>query len=311
VIGTWMTNRMAYNAAGVKATYIPGKSITITTTSAAVVPVTGLVASGGTVYGGQPIASVKLAAGASTTLALTGKLGAEPTITAVTPKSGVAATKVAISGTGFVAGATTVRFGPSPATVLSCTATACSVTAPTGTGTVDVTVTSGGLTSATTAADRFTYTAGTIFVLYGDALASGWQDWSDGVTVNWANTSPVYLGTDSIALTVTTPDGDLEMHSDTGVSSTPYAALTLAVQATQPGANFQVQLFDQNDNQLGNAVPLGAYGPAPVAGFWTLYSIPLADLGAVGKTVGGVMIADNLNAVLPTIYVDQVRPAGK
>ncbi|HTD64816.1 MAG TPA: IPT/TIG domain-containing protein, partial [Verrucomicrobiae bacterium] len=85
-----------------------------------------------------------------------------PTITSISPTNGPSAggTVVTITGTGFstTAGATTARFGSTAATGVSCSSTtSCSATSPAGSGTVDVTVTVGGLTSATSAADRFSY----------------------------------------------------------------------------------------------------------------------------------------------------------
>ncbi|HYK99546.1 MAG TPA: IPT/TIG domain-containing protein, partial [Candidatus Acidoferrales bacterium] len=97
-----------------------------------------------------------------------------PTVTAISPTSGPATggTAVTITGTGFstTAGATTVAFGPNAATGVSCaTTTSCSATSPAGTGTVDVRVTVGGQTSATSAADQFTYTtAGDITITFDD-----------------------------------------------------------------------------------------------------------------------------------------------
>src|SRR5205814_9000332 len=64
------------------------------------------------------------------------------------------------TGTGYssAAGAAAGRFGSSAASAVSCSSTtSCSATSPAGSGTVDVTVTVGGLTSATSAADRFSY----------------------------------------------------------------------------------------------------------------------------------------------------------
>ncbi len=58
-----------------------------------------------------------------------------------------------------LASATAVDFGKTAAKIVSDTATQIVVTSPAGTGTVDVTVTTAGGTSATSAADKFTYTA--------------------------------------------------------------------------------------------------------------------------------------------------------
>ncbi|MEU6239441.1 IPT/TIG domain-containing protein [Kitasatospora sp. NPDC047058] len=84
---------------------------------------------------------------------------AAPVVTNVTTKSGPAAggTQLYVQGTNLTYG--TVTFGGVPATHVSCGPTFCSATAPAGTGTVDVTVTTAGGTSAPVTADRFTYTA--------------------------------------------------------------------------------------------------------------------------------------------------------
>ena len=76
---------------------------------------------------------------------------AAPTVTGVSPTTGPAAggTLVTITGTGFT-GATAVDFGTTPATNLTVVSdTTITVDSPPGTGTVDVTVTTPGGTSAT------------------------------------------------------------------------------------------------------------------------------------------------------------------
>ena len=81
--------------------------------------------------------------------------------------SAVGGTVVTITGTGFstTAGATTVDFGSTLATGVSCsTTTSCVATAPSYAGTtlpatIDITVNVGGATSATSAYDQFTYEA--------------------------------------------------------------------------------------------------------------------------------------------------------
>ena len=86
-----------------------------------------------------------------------------PTVTGVSPASGpsTGGTSVTISGTGF-SGASTVNFGagdPSPTYTVT-SATTITATSPAGAiGTIDVTVTTAGGTSATGVADQFTYQA--------------------------------------------------------------------------------------------------------------------------------------------------------
>jgi serine protease len=84
-----------------------------------------------------------------------------PTVTSVTPGNGPAAggTTVTIAGTGFT-GATAVRFGATAAASFTVSSgTQISAVSPAGTGTVHVTVTGPGGTSATSSADEFTYVA--------------------------------------------------------------------------------------------------------------------------------------------------------
>jgi hypothetical protein len=86
---------------------------------------------------------------------------AAPTVGSITPTSGptTGGTTVIITGTGFATGAT-VSFGDTPATsVVVVNGTTITATSPAGTGTVDVTVTTGGGTSATNSGDQFTYTS--------------------------------------------------------------------------------------------------------------------------------------------------------
>lgn len=114
-----------------------------------------------------------------------------PAVTAVSPVRGPAAggTTVTITGTNLSA-ATAVNFGPSnPGAIVSNTATQITVTAPSGTpGTVDVTVTTAGGTSATSAADEFTYVAPTetTVTVTQDATPS-----STGSPPDPGNTSPL------------------------------------------------------------------------------------------------------------------------
>ena len=113
-----------------------------------------------------------------------------PTVTGVSPPAGPNGTSVTITGTNL-SGATIVDFGPSkPATTFSITnPTEITAIAPaTGSlGAVDVTVTTPGGTSATTAADQFTYQAGplpvTMVATYrGDLGRSGYYPSETGVT---------------------------------------------------------------------------------------------------------------------------------
>ena len=106
------------------------------------------------------------ALGAVTRPSLTAR-AAGPTVTGIAPNSGSVAggTTITITGTGFstTPGATTVQTGTTAATAVVCnSSTHCTArTLARTAGIAHVTVTVGGLTSATSTADQFTYTAST------------------------------------------------------------------------------------------------------------------------------------------------------
>jgi hypothetical protein len=91
---------------------------------------------------------------------------APPTVTAVSPTTGptTGGTVVTLTGAAFT-GATAVRFGSTAATAfaVSSDGTVVAVAPAESTGTVDVTAVSAGGTSATSSADRFTYSTPQLF----------------------------------------------------------------------------------------------------------------------------------------------------
>ncbi len=128
---------------------------------------------------------------------------AAPVVTGISPSSGSTAggTVVTVSGSNLSGGS--VSFGSTAATAVSCSASSCSATSPAGTGTVNVTVTTTGGTSATSSADQFTYVAAPTITSI--SPTSGTTAGGTSVTItgtNLASTSAVDFG--SSAATVTT-----------------------------------------------------------------------------------------------------------
>ena len=158
---------------------------------------------------------------------------AAPTVTGISPTAGPlgGGTLVTITGTGFT-GATAVDFGTNPATNLMklLSNTTITVDSPAGTGTVDVSVTSPGGTSATSPADQFTYQAaptvtgvgptfgpaggGTLVTITGSgftgatAVDFGTNPATDLTSVSATSiTAESPAGTGTVDVTVTTPGG--------------------------------------------------------------------------------------------------------
>jgi hypothetical protein len=113
-----------------------------------------------------------------------------PTVTAVSPSSGSATggTVVTITGTNFF-GATGVQFGTAAGVIVASGTTTLSALSPAGSGTVDVTVTTAGGTSATSSADHFTYSAVPAPTITQVSPASGSAAGGTLVTVTGTNLS--------------------------------------------------------------------------------------------------------------------------
>ena len=78
-LGEFMRARMRYDAAGVRASFVPDQgTLTLTATNAAVVPVTGLCSGSAENYGGQCISHVSLAAGETVVLNIQNGTTASP-----------------------------------------------------------------------------------------------------------------------------------------------------------------------------------------------------------------------------------------
>ena len=83
-LGEWTANRMRYDAADVRCSFSPEqRTITISSSVAVVVPVTGLCTPSAEVYGGQCISRITLGAGESVTFNLDGSLSGSPATTSV------------------------------------------------------------------------------------------------------------------------------------------------------------------------------------------------------------------------------------
>jgi Cellulase (glycosyl hydrolase family 5)/IPT/TIG domain len=240
--------------------------------------------------------------------------GPPPTVTMLAPTGGpaVGGTSVVITGTNL-SGATAVKFGTAAATALTAnTATRITATSPAGSGTVDVAVTTPSGTSATTTADKFTYTpaptvvsvapnngptgGGTSVVIMGTNLSGATAvkfgtAAATALTGNTATqitaTSPAGSGT--VDVTVTTPGGSSATSAaDRFAYTLPPAAYT----AVTP-----VRLLDTRNGG-------GALGPAAARSLTVAGVTPGAPPGATAVVLN-VTVTNTTAPSYLTVY-----PAG-
>ncbi len=146
--------------------------------------------------------------------------------------------------------------------------------------------------------------------LYGDSLASGWINWSWNSNVNFGLTSPVYQGSSAVSFTPTSGYGGFYIHSDQGIDTTPYQSLTFAARTSGDGQTYSIGVYDSNNQLLHPAIALDGYGGQPVSSSWKVYTIPLQDLNANGKTIKGIMLQDTTGKTQQTLYIDQIALTG-
>jgi uncharacterized repeat protein (TIGR01451 family) len=132
-------------------------------------------------------------------------------------------------------------------------------------------------------------------VVYDDALASGWQNWSWDTTVNLSNASPVYSGTASIAVTYTSAWGGLYLHANS-VDISAYDTLRFWLHGGSTGGQEISVGIDYNGN---------SYQVTATTGTWQRVDVPLSELGSP-TTVSDLVWQDGVGGTQPTFYLDEV-----
>jgi len=160
-------------------------------------------------------------------------------------------------------------------------------------------------TTTSTSAKASTSTTGssTAYIVYGDALENGFQDWS-WATHSLTNTNPVYSGSDSISFTQGDYTGLYFVNSAAFVLS-PYSALVFYVDGgSLSGFPLVVAFVDTNHDVIGNTVSVPV---AVKSGSWVEESIPISSFGISSTTeVTGFQIQYNEASGSGTFYVDYI-----
>ena len=168
---------------------------------------------------------------------------AAPVVTGLNPNSGAGAggDVVTVAGTGFT-GATAVAFGANAAQTFQVDGdTQITATSPAGGGTVDVTVTTPAGTSATGAADRFSYVTAGLPSVTGVSPNTGSTAGGDTVVitgVGFTNASDVSFGSTSALFNV---DMDTQI---TATSPTASASGNVDVTVTTPAGTSAIDASD-------------------------------------------------------------------
>lgn len=153
---------------------------------------------------------------------------------------------------------------------------------------------------------QFTTAPASSMTVYDEALAPEWADWSWGSVNNFGDPTSPYVGTHDIQWSNTAGYGGLDLANPSGVSTTGYQTLSVAVKAGAPDQVIYAQLYDANQNPLGTGIDISNYGGVPSPNGYKVYNIPLSVLSGANTTITGVVLQDQTGNA-QTTYVDEVK----
>lgn len=138
-------------------------------------------------------------------------------------------------------------------------------------------------------------------IIYDDALASGWQDFS-WATVDLAAPAPA-RGSASIAVTYgADPPYQGLLLGHAAISTAGYSKLRFFLHGGSAGGQ-QIQLrVKYEDGTDSDPVAI----PPPAAGAWSEVTVPLDALGAADTLITGLILQDRTGGAQPTFYVDDI-----
>jgi hypothetical protein len=139
-------------------------------------------------------------------------------------------------------------------------------------------------------------------VIYDDALESGWQNYG-WATINYANTSPVYSGSQSISVVDPGTSYEALYLGHAAFNPSPYQSLSFYIYPTASGNN-ELQIQATLNGNAQTAVPLSF--TASQVNHWQLITIPLSTLGVANNATFTGFWIQNITGAPLTFYVDSI-----
>jgi hypothetical protein len=147
----------------------------------------------------------------------------------------------------------------------------------------------------------FSSTAHADIVVYDDALAPGWQNWSWAVT-DTAHADTVHSGSVSLAVTPAAWSAAYLRSAAAPVDTQGLLNLTFWVHGGPAGGQ-RLQVAAVVNDVAQPAIPIAALAPNT----WQRISVPLSALGAENRNdVNGFWVQEGAGQDSPTFYIDDV-----
>ncbi len=146
-------------------------------------------------------------------------------------------------------------------------------------------------------------------VVYRDALAKGWLDfsWQSNVDLKAPAPSPE-TGT-CISYSPQQAWAGLYLRAPGTIDPADYPTLSFRARASRAGQKFMLGLYrtDASGKKLKDAVPMEKLGGNPPADEWKRYEIPVKLLGAEGCRIEAVVIQDTTGKAQPPLLIDDLE----
>jgi hypothetical protein len=122
-------------------------------------------------------------------------------------------------------------------------------------------------------------------IIYDDALASGWADWSWGTAVNFTAPQPVHQGDHAIVIRYKGEDAGFYLHHDTPLPTADYDTLNFWIRGHRAGNQaVRLKLIDQNDQITADSVLVEL-----TPGEWQYVTISLSTFSSLSHFKGIVL----------------------
>ena len=191
-----------------------------------------------------------------------------PVITSFSPGAGGAGTEVTLTGDYFL-GVTSVKLNTTDLAIVSSSKTQIKVTIPsTITGGYFFVTTPSGTTKA-----AISYGLG--YVIFADALTTGWSNTSYSTTATLTNTLNVLRGTNSVKTNYTVGFGGFRLtKAAPAISTTGYSAIKFSVFTSTNSGGYKIRVILNGSSTVTYTLTLPT-----TLGVWTQVEVPLSSIG--------------------------------
>lgn len=135
-------------------------------------------------------------------------------------------------------------------------------------------------------------------IIYDDALASGWDNWSWSSTINFANTSPVQQGANALSATMQ-GWGGVSLRSTNGITPSSNTVLNFGIYGA---ANSSIKVYIQTSD---GGAELGNYIFNTTVNQWQTLSLNMTQMGNPSLIKRVTFQNNSANPI--TIYLDNIN----